>query len=188
MLTWNWLDWILLGIVLVSTVAAAFKGFIRELISIASLVAALVVAALGYERAAGWFEDLTRSHTIALGAGFLALFLGVLLLGAAAGPVARKLVKTAGLQWFDRFLGAVFGLVRGVLIDCVLLLALLAFALKPDALQQSVMAPFVTNGARVIALVMPHDLKSQFREGFEQFHQTLIQRDKKASKDAPQVK
>ena len=124
------------------------KGFVQELISLASVVIGLVVAAIGYARAAVWFDDLTKSHEIALGLGFLVLFLGTLLVGALVGIVARKLIKTAGIQWFDRFLGGVFGLVRGVLVDAILLMALLAFAIKPDAVRQSALAPYVTTGAR----------------------------------------
>lgn len=180
---WNWLDWVLTAMVAASIAAAAAKGFIRELISLATLVAALVIAALGYARAALWFEDLTKSHTVALGAGFLALFLGTLIVGAVASAAAKKLIQTAGLQIFDRLMGAAFGLVRGVAMDCVLLMAMLAFSIKGEAVQQSVLAPFVTAGARVVVLVMPHELKAQFEDGFERFRQALIQHDKKASKD-----
>lgn len=181
--TWNWLDWVLIGIVIASTAAAAVKGFIRELISLATLVAALVIAAVGYARAAVWFEDLTKSHTIALGAGFLVLFLGTMLVGAVVALAAKKLVQTAGLQMFDRFLGGAFGLVRGVLIDCVVLMAMLSFAIKTEIVQQSVLAPFVSAGARVVVLAMPRDLKDQFAEGFGRFHQALIEKDKKATKN-----
>lgn len=175
--TWNWLDCILAVIVVASILTAIMKGFVRELISLASVLIGLVVAAFGYNRAAGWFEDLTKSHEIALGLGFLCLFLGVLIIGALVGWVARKLIKTAGIQWFDRFLGAVFGLVRGVLVDAVLLMILMAYAIKPDAVRQSSLAPYVTTGARVIALVMPESLRAQFHTGFEKFRGTLTQRD-----------
>jgi membrane protein required for colicin V production len=183
MVAWNWLDWVLIGIVIASTAAAAAKGFMRELIALATLVAALVIAALGYARAAVWFEDLTKSHSVALGAGFLALFLGTMLVGAVVSVAAKKLVQTAGLQMFDRFMGGAFGLIRGVLIDCVILMAMLSFAIKPEVVQQSVLAPFVSAGARVVVLVMPRGLKDQFAEGFGRFHQALIQQDKKATKD-----
>ena len=183
MVSWNWLDWVLTGVVIASIAAAAYKGFIRELIALATLLAALVIAALGYARAAVWFEDLTRSHAVALGAGFLALFMGTMVVGALASAAAKKLVQTAGIQVFDRFLGGVFGLVRGVVIDSVILMVLVAFAIKSESVQQSVLAPFVTNGARVIVVVMPRDFKDQFQSGFEQFHQALIQRDKKTSKN-----
>jgi membrane protein required for colicin V production len=180
--TWNWLDYILAAIVLASVIAATMKGFVQELISLASVAVGLVVAALGYPRAALWFDDLTKSHEIALGLGFLVLFLGTLLLGALVGVLARKLIKTAGIQWFDRFLGGIFGLVRGVLINAILLMVLMAFAIKPDAVRQSTLAPYVTTGTRVVALVMPANLQAQFRLGFEKFREALIQSDKGKTK------
>ncbi len=175
---WNWLDYILAAIVVASVITAMMKGFVQELISLASVLIGLVVAAIGYSRAALWFDDLTKSHEIALGLGFLVLFLGTLLVGALVGVVARKLIKTAGIQWFDRFLGGLFGLVRGVLVDAILLMALLAFAIKPDAVRQSALAPNVTTGTRVVALVMPGSLRAQFHLGFEKFREALIQNDK----------
>ena len=182
MTTWNWLDCILAAIVVASVIAAIIKGFFQELISLASVVIGLVVAAFEYPRAAMWFEDLTKSHEIALGLGFLVLFLGTLIVGALVGAVARKLIKTAGIQWFDRFLGGIFGLVRGVLVDAILVMAMVAFAIKPDVVRQSALAPYVTTGARAIALVMPGNLRAQFHLGFEKFRDALIQKDKGSAK------
>jgi membrane protein required for colicin V production len=123
---------------------------------------------------------VTKSHEIAQGLGFLVLFLGTLLLGSVVSLLGRKLFKAAGMQWFDRFLGAVFGLLRGVIVDCILLFALLAFAIKPEAVQQSSLAPYVTTGANIISLAMPANLKAQFHLGFEKFRGMLIEKDKKA--------
>ncbi len=183
MATWNWVDWILAAIIMASVVAAMMKGFVQELISLASVLVGLVVAAFGYPRAALWFDDLTKSHEIALGLGFLVLFLGTLIVGSLLGMVARKLIKTAGIQWFDRFLGAIFGLVRGILIDAILLLVMVAFAIKPDSVSQSALAPYVTTGTRVIAFVMPGSLKAQFQLGFGKFRDALIQSSKRATKN-----
>jgi membrane protein required for colicin V production len=180
--TWNWVDWILAAIVVASVVTAIIKGFVQELIALASVLIGLVVAAVGYTRAALWFEDLTKSHEIALGLGFLVLFLGTILVGALVGAVARKLIKTAGIQWFDRFLGGIFGLVRGVLVDAILLMAMLAFAIKPDAVRQSTLAPYVTTGTRVVAAVMPANLRAQFQVGFEKFREAILPGDKGSAK------
>jgi membrane protein required for colicin V production len=182
MVTWNWLDYILAAIVVASVVTAMMKGIVQELISLASVLIGLVVAAIGYTRAALWFDDLTRSPEIALGLGFLVLFLGTLLAGALVGVLARKFIKSAGIQWFNRFLGGIFGLVRGVLVDAILLMAMLAFAIKPDAVRQSALAPYITTGTRVIALVMPGDLRAQFHLGFEKFREALIQNDRGPAK------
>ena len=178
--SWNWLDWILIGIMAASVLAAAWRGFVHELISLAAVVAGLVVAALGYRQAATWFEDLTKSHEVALAAGFLTLFFAILILGFLIVLLAKRLIKTAGIQGFDRLLGAAFGLVRGVIVDSILLMVMVAFAIKPEVVQRSVFSPYVTTGARVLALAMPSGLKEQFRAGFDRFHQTLMEADKKA--------
>jgi membrane protein required for colicin V production len=172
---WNWLDWTLAGVVSMSVVTAFAKGFTRELISLAAVLAGLVVATIWYEKSSLWFEDLAHSHRIALGLGFLALFLGTLLVGLLVSLLARKLINTAGLQGIDRLLGAGFGLIRGVLVDSVLIMALVAFAIKPEAIQGSVLAPYVTNGARAIAIAMPGGLKTQFRDGFQRLRHSFNQ-------------
>lgn len=177
---WNWLDWILAAILAASVVGAILEGFIRELISLAAVVAGVVIAALGYPHAAVWFEDLTRSHEVALGVGFLSLFVAVLLVGVLVSILARKLIKASGLQWFDRFLGGVFGLVRGVAVDCILLMVMVAFSLKIERVQQSLLAPYVATGARVIALVMPREFRAHFDAGFGKLREALIRSDRKA--------
>lgn len=180
--TWNWLDIILAAIIVASVITAMMKGFVQELISLAAVLIGLVVAAFGYSRVALWFEDLTKSHEIALGLGFLVLFLGTLVVGALVELAAHKLIKTAGVQWFNRFLGGIFGLVRGVLVDAILLMVMLAFAIKPDAVRRSSLAPYVTTGTRVIALVMPANLRAQFHVGFEKFREALIPSNKGPAK------
>ena len=179
---WNWLDWTLAVIVVGSVAAAAHKGFVRELIGLASLVAGLAVAAAGYRRAAPWFEDLTRSPQLAQGAAFLSLFVLVLILGAVVSLVAKKLLKAAGLQLFDRILGGLFGLVRGVGIACVLLMCMMAFGIKTETVHQSVLAPYTANLARPLVALMPQDLRAQFQEGLEKLKRALVKRDKQGTK------
>ena len=179
MANWNWLDWVLAAIVLVSVITAILKGLIAELISLGSVAAGVAVAVFNYRRFAPWFEDLTRSHEIALGISFLLLFFGTLVVGALVSALARKVIQKAELEWVDRFLGGIFGLVRGMLVDSILLLIMMAFAIKGSAVQQSRLAPYITSGSRVIAMVMPREVKSDFQAGFEKFKQTLPHADKK---------
>ena len=179
---WNWLDWTLAVIVVGSVAAAAHKGFVRELIGLASLVAGLAVAAAGYRRAAPWFEDLTRSTQLAQGAAFLTLFVLVLILGAVLSLVAKKLLKAAGLQLFDRILGAFFGLVRGVGIACILLMSMMAFGIKTETVHRSVLAPYTANLARPLVALMPQDFRAQFQNGLEKLRQALVKQDKQGTK------
>lgn len=175
MVLWNWLDWIFTAVVVLSVAFAVRKGFVRELISLVTVVIGIIVASQEYPRAAGWVEDLTKSHEVALAGGFLLIFLIILAAGALISSLARFLIKTAGIEWVDRFLGVLFGLVRGALVDCVLLMVLMAFSIKPAAVQRSRLAPFVSAGSRVIAWAMPRDLDNDFHAGFEKFRQAILQ-------------
>lgn len=185
MANWNWLDWVLAVIVFVSVLTAIWKGFVAELVTLASVVAGLIIAAAEYERVAPLLGRVTRSHEVALGVSFLLLFIATLVIGALVSAIARKLIRKAKLQWFDRFLGAVFGFVRGLLVDCIVLLVLMAFAIQQRAVQRSTLAPYITAGSRVLALAMPGDMRHDFRTGFEKFKKTLIQTDKKAMRFQP---
>lgn len=182
---WNWLDWVLAIIVFLSVITAMRKGFVAELVSLASVIAALLVAALNYKRLAPLLGGITNTREVALGASFIILFVGVLAVGALVSFIGRKLIRTVELQWFDRFLGAAFGLVRGILIDCVMLLIMMTFAIKQRAVQGSTLAPYVTTGSRLLAVVMPSEMRSGFRAGLEKFKSALIQTDKKATEVHP---
>ena len=162
MMEWNWLDWTLAAIALVSVAAAIWEGLVRELISIASLVAGLALAVLGYRQAGNWFRSMTDVPEVALGLGFLALFFGTLIAGVLVAFLARKLIQKSGLQWFDRFLGGLFGLVRGFAICSVLLMAMVAFSIRTSAVQDSTLAPYVVMGARAVGALMPGEIQTTF--------------------------
>jgi membrane protein required for colicin V production len=170
---WNWLDWVMMIIMVVSIIMAIGKGLVRELISLAAVVVGIVVASLEYRRAAYWFQDLTKSQEIAWAAGFLAIFVLVLAVGGVASLVARFLIQQVGIEWFDRFLGGIFGLLRGLLIDSILLMVMMAFAVKPQAIEKSRLAPYVSNGARAMAYLMPSNLRNSFYQEFKKFRAYL---------------
>ena len=52
----NGADWVILVVVLASTIQAAYSGFFQEAFHLAGLVAGYLVAAWQYQRLAGWFE------------------------------------------------------------------------------------------------------------------------------------
>jgi membrane protein required for colicin V production len=177
---WNWVDWVLATIVLVSVLTAIWKGFVGELVALASAITGLVIAAFNYERLASLLQGFTQNREVALGVSFLLLFAVVMLIGALISVLAKKLIRKVQLQWLDRFLGGIFGLARGLLIDCIVLLVMITFAIQQGAVEKSALAPYFVAGSRVVALAMPGNLRSEFRAGFEKFKRELIQDDRKA--------
>ena len=162
----NLLD-IFVGAVLVTSIVHSWmKGFVREILGIAAIVAGFLLGAWLYQSAAGLFKDVVKTENFALFLGFATVFLGTLLIGWAAIWLARKFLKFAKLQWFDRLLGAAFGFIRGWVLGVIVFLVLTSFNLQADRVRTSQLAPYFLPGARVIALVTPLDLKSRFMAGY----------------------
>jgi membrane protein required for colicin V production len=120
----NGFDIAVLVVVVLSTLLAFARGVVRELIALASWVAALVLAlALGGEVASMLpVLETSPAARYILAAGLV--FIGVLVAGAAIAHLLTKAVRAVGLGFLDRLLGAVFGIARGVAI--VLLFVLVA--------------------------------------------------------------
>jgi membrane protein required for colicin V production len=74
-------------------------------------------------------------------------------------------VKGIGLRWFDRLLGAAFGLLRGIVVSAVIVLALAAFA-PQWGLQQSRIAPFMLVTSRALIWAAPAELRQRFWDGW----------------------
>ena len=167
----NWLDIVLL-LVLVASVATSFhKGFTREAIGLIAVVLALLAGTWFYGTAGAFLLPYVSSPTVAHFAGFFLVFFGVLLLGGLVSRVAGRFLRVTGLTVFDHALGAGFGLARGVVISVALILGIMAFSQgdnPPAAVVNSRVAPYVAFAARAIAAVAPHELREGFRKRYDQ--------------------
>src|SRR5438445_12750273 len=110
----NALDWIILVVLLFSALLAAAQGFFFEMICLAGAVFGFLLASWGYGKLAPWFVQYVKAPAFADLAGFLAIFLSVVLLAGAMARITRWMVHEAGLRSVDRVLGAAFGFVRGM--------------------------------------------------------------------------
>jgi membrane protein required for colicin V production len=165
----NWFDLLLLVILAASVLTSFRKGFSREVISLASVIIALICGVWFYGTAGTLFAPYVSSPGVAHLAGFFVVFLGVMLLGALVGAIVGRFLKVTGLSFFDHVLGAGFGLVRGILIAVALITGVMAFSPAgnpPGAVLHSSLAPYAVDGAKVVASVAPHELKEGFRKTY----------------------
>ena len=160
------LDWIVLLLVVASIVSSYLKGFARETISLVSVIAGLLLAAWFFPLLGHFFGVFVKTQDIASLLGFASIFFGCVLVGVLISLVVNKLIVTVHLRWFDRLLGAAFGLIRGWLIGAVLFLMLTAFPVQLESIQKARLAPYLLAGARALALVIPSPMKAKFLEGF----------------------
>ena len=161
------LDWVLIATVLLSGLMAASQGFLVEVFSLAGVAGGYLLAAWEYRRVAVWFAPYVSEPWVADAAGFLTIFAVVVVLAGVSGRLARWGAKEVGLRWFDRLLGGLFGLARGLAVAMVVVLAIASFAPGSPLLAESRIAPYLMVGARAAIWAAPSEMRSQFHSGLE---------------------
>ena len=162
--TLNPFDWLLIAIVVYSTVIAFVRGFFREIFSLVGLVAGILLASWNYpllaDRLSRWIPWTTAQIV-----SFLLIALLVMVLCGIAGRLLSSTAKSIGLGFFDRVLGGVFGLVRGCLLGVALLMAGAAFLPHAKYIRDSQLSDYFLEGAHAVSFVVPTNLQHHIREG-----------------------
>ena len=175
----NWLDIVLILILSLSMLMSIRKGFSREVISVTSSIVALLLGMWFYEKAGALVKPWVDSPDAARLLGFVLIVVGVLVLGSLVAWIVGRFLRTVGLSFFDRLLGAAFGLLRGGMIAVALLTAFMAFGphvgtdSAPPAVVHSKIAPYVLEASRVAVALAPPDLKQSFRKYYTKVKETL---------------
>jgi len=160
------IDWLLIAVLVYSIAISWFKGFIREVLGLITILAAVLLAAWFYRGVGRLFKDVVRTENIALFLGFSLIFVVTVVAGFIITWLITRFIKFAQLQWADRLLGAAFGFIRGWVISAAILLALTAFEIQTERLKNSELAPYFLPGSRVIALLTPYEIKAKFLVGY----------------------
>lgn len=160
----NWADYLIVILITVSALIGLWRGLLRELISLATWIAAFAIAFLFAEDASALFTAHIEVPSLRIAAAFGVLFLATLLIGGLIGLIASFLVDYTGLTGTDRVLGGVFGIARGAAIVIVLVLAAGFTPLPQDPWwQQSVLIEHFQNGALWLRDLLPPELAQVLR-------------------------
>jgi membrane protein required for colicin V production len=171
----NAADWIILAVIVVSVAQAAMEGFFHQAFGLAGLVFGYILAAWRYQEVADWLAPHVKSPWLGDIAGFLIIFLAVVIVAGILGRLARWAVKEVGLSFFDRILGGALGLVRGGLMVAIVLLGMTAFTPTSRSLEGSSLAPYFLVVGRAAIWVAPPALRVRFYEGLD-----LLRRERNA--------
>jgi len=139
----TWFDYFIIGTLAISAIISLFRGFFKEVISLATWVIA-VWAAFTFSSSLApkivpyipFINDLPLAKSVivqALISGAI-IFFTILLLGSLINYLISTMVTKTGLSGSDRLLGVLFGATRGALIVGLVTL----FMSKNSLVQQEV--------------------------------------------------
>ena len=162
----NWFDLVLILVVTSSTIAGLRTGFARVVVGLIAIVGGFLAAIWMYRLAAfqitRWVSSVAAANII----GFLAILVGVLIVGSLVAAILSKLFAWVGLGWFNHLLGGFIGALRGALLVAMLVAAFVAFAPSPppEFLNESRVLPYATRVATMLADLAPREMKDAFTQ------------------------
>ena len=160
----TWLDYAVIGVFAASLVVGAWRGIVREVLSILGWVIAFLAANLLAGPLGPAMPQAIPSPELRVAAAFAAVFACALLVTALLSLLLSKVVKAAGLGGVDRMLGALFGAARGVLIVlAVALLAGLTSAPRQAFWRDSAGGPFLVQAAQAMKPLLPQTFADRLR-------------------------
>ena len=125
------IDWVIVGVVGLSTLISIRRGFVKEALSLVTWVSAVVIARLFAAQLTVVLEPYIETDPLRLGASYLALFIATLMLGGMVNYLVGEFVRMTGLSALDRLLGTIFGFARGGVIILVIV-ALIHYVLPVE--------------------------------------------------------
>ncbi len=118
------IDLVFLGIILLFTVVAAIKGFVKAIFGKLCWIVGLICSFLFYKTALPIVNQYIENLTLAIIVSFIAIFIVVFLVIKIVEVIISHIFKGEILKSLDHALGAFFGFAEGLAIVFVLLFIL----------------------------------------------------------------
>ncbi|HZS45724.1 MAG TPA: CvpA family protein [Blastocatellia bacterium] len=160
------LDYFVILIVVMSVASSAANGVVRCSITLISVIAGLILASWLYIYPAKFIGILTDDAKWTSFIGFALVFVLVVIAGTVMSHMLRERLQRSHLTWIDKMLGALFGFVRGWLIAATIYMALIAFPIKLETVQDSVFGPYLASSTEVITHAVSEKVRSSFNDTY----------------------
>jgi membrane protein required for colicin V production len=155
--SFNAFDWTLVIIVGFSMLTGFRRGIVRTVLGIIGFAGGFLLACWDYNKLGDWLhtQHYIGSVTAAAVVAFL-LLLALVGIGAGlVGRLLRRTVRAAGLGYWDRTLGTIFGLVRGCIFGMALVLIPGTFMPQSKLITTSVLSPYLFAAAHDVSFLLP---------------------------------
>ncbi len=155
------LDAIIIIVLALFLARGIWTGFIKQVASIAALIIGFVIAGRFYGESSRlvipFIDNQQAGFFIAYTLLFLVSFATVILLGI----LLKKVATLSLLGWFDRLLGGILGLIKGIFISCLLFMVLAIFISGGSPFfTKSFLYPYLEPASELlVAIIKDQDLR-----------------------------
>jgi membrane protein required for colicin V production len=155
----NWLDAVIIVIILLPMFIGYRRGLIRTLLPLIAVILGIIVAGRTYDNLAGWFHPgLLKSESQASIVAFVIIFILFMAAMAVLARVLHRFLKLLLMGWVDKIGGLIFGLVIGGLISgAALSLIANSFPSVEATFQNSALAAFLLDKFPFVLYLLPEE-------------------------------
>ena len=139
----NIADWFILIVLVASGVIAFARGFTKEFLSLFLWLAAFIAAISLEYLATPKINEFIGNEEVSKIISYITVFVIFIFLGGIVIKFISKLIKWSGASGFDRFLGVLFGLIRGLIVLFVIFLLLPSSLKTTDLINNSKITPLI---------------------------------------------
>ena len=139
----NLADWFILIVLIASGIISFARGFTKEFLSLFLWLAAFIAAISLEYLATPKINEFIGNEEISKIISYIAVFVIFIFIGGMIIKFISKLIKWSGASGFDRFLGVVFGLIRGSIVLFVIFLLLPSGIKTTDLINNSKITPII---------------------------------------------
>jgi membrane protein required for colicin V production len=158
------IDWVIVIILAGSVLAGLARGFFRSVFSLVGLIAGVALASWNYWRVAAVLKRFIHSIEIADAVGFAIIALLVMAVAAILGSLLAKFFEKVGLGCLDRFAGALFGFLQGLIFVTLCILVTVAFFPQTAWLTEARLPRYFFGALHVSIQVTPSRLGERVRK------------------------
>jgi len=139
----NFADWFILIVLIASGLISFSRGFTKEFLSLFLWVAAFIAAISLEFLATPKIDEYIGNPEISKILSYITVFIVFIFLGGIVIKFISKLIKWSGASGFDRFLGVLFGLTRGLIVLFTIFLLLPNSLKTTDLINDSKITPII---------------------------------------------
>ena len=139
----NSADWFILVVLIASGIISFTRGFAKEFLSLFLWIAAFIAAISLEFLATPKINEFIGNEEISKIISYIFVFVIFIFVGGIVIKFISKLIKWSGASGFDRFLGVLFGLIRGLIVLFAIFLLLPSSLKTTDLISNSKITPII---------------------------------------------